>query len=166
MVVSDWTAGYIADIDYTHGFYRELTPSHLRFALLLKGIRPPDGKFTYCELGFGQGFGLNLLAAAHPEGDFWGTDFNPTHAANARLLAESVGADNVHVFDRSFAEFLETDTPDFDFICLHGVWAWVAPDNQRLIVEFLRRRLKPRGVVFISYNTPPGWAPILPLRDF
>ena len=47
-VASDWTAGYVADVAYTHGFYREMTPSHLRFALLLKGFRPPEGPFTFC----------------------------------------------------------------------------------------------------------------------
>lgn len=164
-MASDWTAGYVADVAYTHGFYRDMTPSHLRFALLLKTFRPPEGAFTYCELGFGQGFGLNLLAAANPEGEFWGTDFNPSHAAGARLLGESAGADNLHVFDRSFAEFLASDLPDFDFICLHGVWTWVSDENRRLIVEFLHRRLKPGGVVYISYNTLPGWAGVMPLRE-
>ena len=24
--MSNWTDGYVSEIDYTHGFYRELTP--------------------------------------------------------------------------------------------------------------------------------------------
>ena len=27
--MTDWTAGYVADINYTYGFYRELTPAML-----------------------------------------------------------------------------------------------------------------------------------------
>ena len=52
-----FTHGYIAEIDYTYGFYRELSPALLNYALLLRGYEPPslDAGFRYCELGFGQG---------------------------------------------------------------------------------------------------------------
>ena len=74
--MTDWTHGYIAEIDYTYGFYRELSPALLNYALLLRGFEPPslDAGFRYCELGFGQGVSANLLAATHPQGQFEGTD--------------------------------------------------------------------------------------------
>ena len=31
-------------------------------------------------------------------------------------------------------------------------------------VKVLRRKLKVGGVLYISYNTLPGWAPMLPMR--
>ena len=66
--MDDWTEGYIADVDYPQGYYRELTPPFLAFALLAKGIRPPNpsGKLRYCELGAGHGFTCNVVAATHP----------------------------------------------------------------------------------------------------
>jgi SAM-dependent methyltransferase len=164
--MSDWGSGYVTDVAYIWGVYRELTPAHQSFATLLRGLRAPSTErdFTYCELGFGQGLNLNLLAAIHPNGDFWGTDFNPTHAINAQDLATTAQLGNVHVLDRSFAEFLETPTPDFDFISLHGVYAWISDENRRIIVEILNRKLKPGGLVYVSYNALPGWASAMPLH--
>lgn len=33
-----------------------------------------------------------------------------------------------------------------------------------MIVDFIRRKLKSRGVLYISYNTLPGWAAFVPMR--
>jgi hypothetical protein len=70
----DWTGGYVADIGYTAHFYRETVPSHRAFALSIG--RSPGRAFRakrLLELGFGQGFGLTLLAAANPD-----LSFNPS----------------------------------------------------------------------------------------
>lgn len=165
--MSDWTHGYVAEIDYTYGFYRELTPTLINFILALRGFAAPpiDGEFSWCELGFGQGMSANLLAAANPNGDFWGTDFNPQHTAGAQRLSARAGLGNTHWFDDSFAQFLERDTPQFDYICLHGIYSWISEENRQVIVEFIRRKLKPGGVVYVSYNTLPGWAWVMPLRQ-
>ena len=73
----DWTSGYVAEIDYTHGYYRELAPGLIDYALILGGYEPPDRtSMRYLELGYGQGLSVNIHAAACP-GEFWGTDFNP-----------------------------------------------------------------------------------------
>ena len=55
----DWTDGYVSDISYTTGFYRELAPSYLSFAALTQGQQAPAPAraFAYCELGCGQGSG-------------------------------------------------------------------------------------------------------------
>jgi SAM-dependent methyltransferase len=158
--------GYVEEVGYTAGFYRELTPSLLRFAMLLQGVRAPslDAGFTYCELGFGQGFSLNLLAAANPRGDFWGTDLLPLHVENAGRLAERAGTSNLRLFEDSFDTFLERDTPPFDFITLHGVYSWVTDRVRAVIVELIRRKLRPGGLVYVGYNAMPGWAGALPLR--
>lgn len=166
--MADWTSGYVVDIDYTHGFYQELTPSYLSFLSLLQGVDAPGlkaGSLAYCELGCGQGFSTNLLAAANPHIEFYATDFNPSHIAGARDLARTAGLSNVHFFDDSFAEFNErNDLPDFDLITLHGIYSWISPENRQHIVQFIRRRLKPGGLVYLSYNTMPGWAAMMPLR--
>lgn len=166
--MSTWTSGYVADIGYTHGFYRELTPQLISFVALAKGQRGlrRDGRISYCELGCGQGFSTNLLAAANPDIDFHATDFNPSQIAGARALATEAGAANVRFYESSFAEFgSEPELPDaFDVVALHGIYSWISAENRRHIVEFLRRRLKPGGFVYLSYNTLPGWAPVLPLR--
>ena len=160
----DWTSGYVAEIDYTHGYYRELAPGLIDIALLMSGHEPPDRSSTrYLELGYGQGLSANIHAAAAP-GEFWGADFNPAHAVNARSLAASSGSD-AKFYDNSFAEMAaRDDLPEFDYIVLHGVWSWVSDDNRRAIVDIIRKHLKVGGVVYLSYNTLPGWAVGMPLR--
>ncbi|MGI9169775.1 MAG: class I SAM-dependent methyltransferase [Caulobacteraceae bacterium] len=160
----DWTSGYVAEIDYTHGYYRELAPGLIDFSLMLSGHEPPSrASMRYLELGYGQGLSANIHAAAVP-GEFWGADFNPAHAANAQSLAEHAGS-QARFFDDSFADMAaRDDLPAFDYIVLHGVWSWVSDDNRRAIVEIVRRRLKVGGVVYMSYNTLPGWAVAMPLR--
>lgn len=167
--MSSWTSGYVADIEYTSGFYRELAPSYLQFALVSQKLRsPPIGPgTTYCELGCGQGFGTALLAAANPQARFWGFDFNPAQIANARRLAAEAGLSNVTFEDDSFEQgvALPPDAlPQFDVIALHGIYSWISPENRRFIVEFIDKRLKPGGVVYVSYNCMPGWAAIAPLQ--
>lgn len=162
----DWADGYVSDITYSHGYFHELAPPYLRWHLLVNGhALPSDGStYTYCELGYGQGVSANLHAAANPRGEFWGTDFNPDHALQARALAQQAGL-NASWLDQSFEALLDTATPQFDFIVLHGVWSWVSPAAQHALVEFMRRKLKPGGAVFMSYNVLPGWNAEKPLRD-
>ncbi len=160
-----WTDGYVTDIEYTHGFYPELSPRNLAFSTLTGQLdwQIPEQDFTYLELGFGQGVSLNINAAVTP-GSYWGTDFNPSQTANAQALAKA-GGTNVKLFDESFADFVaRRDLPDFDVIALHGIWSWISDKNREFIVELLRKRLKPGGLCYISYNTLPGWSGITPLQ--
>ena len=166
--MTDWTSGYVADIDYTHDFFRELAPTHLGFCALSQGhdhgLNRPG--MTYCELGCGQGFSANLLAAANPHVEFHAMDFNPAHMVGAANLAQDAELENVHFYERSFEDF--GDAPglpqEFDVIALHGVYSWVSKEHQQHITDFISKRLKSGGMVYISYNTLPGWAPVMPLR--
>jgi hypothetical protein len=40
--MSDWTAGYVADVGYTFGYYTELNPLRLRLAFLNAGLAFPE----------------------------------------------------------------------------------------------------------------------------
>lgn len=155
--------GYVTDQEYTHGYYAELNPLRLRLLLLNAGWMPPAIEHA-CELGFGQGVSVNLHSAASSV--IWqGTDFNAAHVAYAQEMVRSSGV-NMHLADEDFAAFCtRDDLPMFDYIALHGIWSWVGDANRGTLVDFFRRRLNPGGVVYISYNTLPGWAAMLPVRD-
>lgn len=164
--MNSWSEGYRTDISYTYGYYREISPTMLKFALLTKRIQPPapEGEpTTYCELAFGQGVSLAVHGATTSGCQFFGTDFNPAHAAQALDLHRGGGIDT-RIYDDSFAEFSKRDLPHFDYICLHGIWSWVSRENQEIIIEFIRRHLKLGGVVYVSYNCLPGWAATMPVR--
>jgi len=115
-------------------------------------------------LGFGHG--TNIVTQAVATTTRWsGTDFIPSQAAFAQDLVRPSGAE-AGLYDQSFAEFCRRDDlPDFDFISLHGIWSWVSDDNRHIIVDFIRRKLKVGGVLYISYNSSCGWAPMMPVRE-
>lgn len=160
--MNDWTSGYVADIGYTYGYYNELNPNRATLAFLNAGLVPPSTG-VHCELGYGQGLSVNIHAAA--SGSTWyATDFNPSQAAFAQSLASSSGAD-AHLTDEAFADFCNRpDLPEFDSIGLHGIWSWISDENRSVIVDFIRRKLKVGGALYISYNTLPGWATFAPMR--
>jgi hypothetical protein len=162
--MTSWTSGYVAEVDYTHGYYREMSPLMLQLAMLSKlQAHRVDRPLRYLELGFGQGLSLNIHAAAY-SGEYWGTDFNPTQAANARELAVASGA-NIRVLDDSFEELARRDDlPEFDIIALHGIWSWISDENRRVIADIARRKLAVGGIFYLSYNTTPGWSAAIPLR--
>ena len=164
--MNSWNEGYFTDSTYTYGYYRELSPVFMRWCLLVNGIAAPEisAESCHCELGFGQGLSANIHAAAVP-GKFYGTDFNPAHAAQAQQLAEASGADT-HFFEDSLEEFSNCDDlPQFDSIGFHGVWTWISAENRRHMLEVARQHLKSGGMVYNSYNCLPGWAPASPLRE-
>ena len=160
--MSDWTQGYVAEIGYTHGYYSELNPQRIKLAFLNAGLAFPEVG-SACELGFGQGVSANMHAAASMT-QWYGTDFNPSQAAFAQDLQNASGA-HARWFDQSFEEFANRpDLPEFDYIGLHGIWSWISDTNRGVIVDFLRQKLKVGGVLYVSYNTLPGWASFAPIR--
>lgn len=160
--MSEWSNGYVAEIGYTFGYYNELNPLRVKLAFLNHGLVYPEVGAA-CELGFGQGMSIGIHAASSVV-EWHGTDFNPSQAGYAQELA-AVSGSNARLFDEAFDEFARRkDLPQFDYIGLHGIWSWISDKNREVIVEFIRTRLKVGGVLYISYNTQPGWASFAPMR--
>jgi SAM-dependent methyltransferase len=169
-----WDDGYVTDVVYTANFYREITPAWLAMSSLLLGHRPPDltRRFTYADLGCGNGFTALIVAATFPHAEVWGFDFNPAHVEFARALAAAAGLTNVHFAERSFADLAaasgatltDDDMPDCDMMVSHGVLSWISPENRRHLIATIARRLKPGGLAYLSYNVTTGWSAMVPVR--
>lgn len=161
--MSNWSNGYVTDIGYTYGYYPELSPLQLRLAFIAASLTPP--KVTRaCELGFGQGISINIHASS-TNISWSGNDFNPSQARFAQELSDLSG-NGAKLYDQSFLEFANrTDLPDFDYIGMHGIWSWISNENRSVIVDFIKRKLKVGGVLYVSYNSQPGWSQIIPLRN-
>lgn len=163
--MSDWSMGYRTDVLYTYGYYRELNPLFVKFVLTSQGYACPDfgSGACACELGFGQGVSINMHAMSSGV-NWYGTDFNPSQVNFARTIAQ-LGSCPVTLKDDDFASFAQRpDLPDFDLIALHGIWSWISPENQDVIIDFVRRKLKVGGVLYISYNVSPGFMLMEPVR--
>jgi len=163
--MSDWGGGYITDIAYLTGWYRQQSPGILALACLLNGVEANipagDDPVHVLELGCGQGFAALQLAASNPTWRVTAVDFNPAHIAAARAWAAEARLENITFLEADFATLADDpaarDIPQADFVTLHGVWSWVAPAAQDGIVRLLRDKVRSGGVVHVSYNVMPAW---------
>lgn len=164
MSIEDRAEGYVTELAYTPSYHPELDPRGLLDGLRREGFKTLP-ILRACELGFGRGLSLAIHAVAG-EASWWGNDLLEEHVADIVSLTQGLG-DRVHVAAQCFEAWCARDElPEFDFIALHGVWSWVSARNRDIIREFIARRLAPRGVVYLSYNTREGWASAVSLREF
>ena len=170
--MSGWGSGYVTDITYMTGYYRQQSPSVMALACLLGGVASPmpgrDDPVSYLELGCGQGFGALILAASNPHWTVTAIDFNPAHVAAARAWAAQAGIENVSFLEADLSTLAEdpasAQVPEADFVSMHGVWSWVPPAVQAGIVRLLRAKVKPGGAVHVSYNSLPAWGSALGMQ--
>ncbi|BBK44241.1 hypothetical protein STVA_42610 [Allostella vacuolata] len=159
-------AGYPTAIAYPATHQPRIAPAHLATVAALAGTGHPaiDRPYRFCELGAGTGFTANLLAAANPFAEFEAIDFNPAHVAAGRELAEAGALPNVRHHALAFDAAAASDLAGFDFVALHGVWTWVGDAARRGVLDFLARKVRPGGLVYVSYTARPGMDGVAALR--
>lgn len=158
---------YLTDVAYVRQFCSELNPAMLRATAALAGCPPPAGDdFDYCELGSAHGDTIATLAAAYPRSRFVGVDLNPEHVGAARSLASRGALENVRFLERDFDDLTSDELPKLDYLCAHGLLTWIAPEKRASLFARAAAWLKPGGLLYVSYNTLPGWAAVEPLRRF
>jgi SAM-dependent methyltransferase len=158
--------GYATDIPYLRDFKPMLAPAWLDHVALVAGVAPParQNGFAWCDLGCGHGVTAVILAATHPAGIFHGIDALPAHIDHARRLGAEAATPNARFHCLDFAAAAGLDLPQFDYIVAHGVYTWVDRETQCALRAFIDGRLKPGGLVYISYNAMPGWTRDLPFQ--
>ncbi|MGK7867404.1 class I SAM-dependent methyltransferase [Falsiroseomonas sp. E2-1-a20] len=159
---SGWSRGYPVGQPYPAAWHGFQSPAYLAAACALMGVAwevSPDQPMTIAEIGCGSGYTANVLAAGNPNAQVLGLDYNPAHIAEARSMAAAAGLGNAHFEATDLAELdgAELDRlPEFDLVTVHGLWSWVGDPVRDGVLRLLRRRLKPGGVVLMTYNALPG----------
>ena len=167
--MSGWGGGYVTDIPYTVGYYEYQSPVMAALAAIMGGYVAPipagDDPVLMLELGCGFGYTALALAASNPNWTIVGVDFNPAHIAGARAWAAEAGLKNVTFIEGDFTRWEEDPTlrnlPQQDFVTMHGIWSWISPAAQRGIVRLLGEKVRPGGLVHVSYNALPGWSEMM-----
>ena len=158
-----WSDGYNNENDYTLTYCTDISPLRIAYSLLINGSKPPEIAHA-CELGFGQGLSINFHAT-DTDVSWTGNDFIPSHVTFASEMKNVAGTE-INISDNSFRDMLDCKFDHkFDYICLHGIWSWISDENRSYIKKFIEHNINDNGIVYISYNTKPGWAGMMPVRD-
>jgi len=172
--MNNWQHGYFAERGYAYNVIADQFPRRLANAALWHGHRPPDlaQPFRYVDLGCGQGVGLCVMAALHPNAEFVGVDFLPEHIAHGRSLAAAAQLGNVQFLEADFlqlaqapeASLQELGLAEADLAAAHGLLTWVDPEVRASLLELAQRILRPGGLLYLSFNTLPGRLDVLPFQ--
>ncbi|MSP00680.1 MAG: methyltransferase domain-containing protein [Acetobacteraceae bacterium] len=171
--MSGWGGGYVTDIPYSVGWYRNQSPVRIALASIIGGaeahIPNGDDPVMMLELGCGFGYTAMALAASNPTWTVFGVDFNPAHIAAARDWAVEAGLTNVTFIEADFSRWEDNpalrDLPGMDFVTMHGIWSWIPPAAKTGIVRLLGAKVRPGGLVHLSYNAMTGWIDMLPAAN-
>jgi ubiquinone/menaquinone biosynthesis C-methylase UbiE len=150
--------GYVIDVPYPTFVHRQAMPHWLNLVVKQQGFQAPDLRkpFRYLELGCAMGIHLHLTAAAHPQGEFVGVDFNAQQLLVAQEGLARTQINNLKFIQASFSDLLAQELEPFDFIVTHGVWSWITAEHQASIVNIVSQLLKPNGLFYCSYMSHPG----------
>ena len=132
-------------------------PNRLAILGKLFGLRPaPVEQCRVLELGCGDGANLIPMAYGLPDSQFLGIDLAGRPIAKGQAMIEALGLKNVALEQMDILNF-PTDAGEFDYIITYGIYSWVPEAVRDKILAISKAHLAPQGVVFVSYNTFPGW---------
>jgi SAM-dependent methyltransferase len=152
-------------LPYRHGALPKTAPARLGAIGRLHGIATagPEGA-RVLELGCGEGMNLLPIAERFPGATCVGVDFSPAQIAVAEAARAACGLDNAQFICADLRDY-EPPAERFDYIIAHGVYSWVPDEVKERLLALCARACAPHGLVYLSYNTQPGFAPVTGLRE-
>jgi len=167
--MADGHHGYNASMGYPNFFFREMAPDWLDFCIRAQGFEPvrTGASYRYLDLGCGPGFHLCLLAAANPQAEFVGIDFEADYIAHGEALAAAGDLTNVTFVQADFLDLAEAWPAGlglFDYVVLQGILSWISPELRSAAIQCVAHASKPGTTAAFGYNAPPGWLSAVPLQ--
>ncbi|MGX9355755.1 methyltransferase regulatory domain-containing protein [Roseobacteraceae bacterium S113] len=144
-------------IPYRSVPYSQTQPACLAALAQMFSLTPPDVKTArVLELGCASGGNILPLALRYPDGQFTGIDLSDGQVATAQKRIADLGLTNIKI---TLADIADADFGDqvFDYIVVHGVYSWVPKAAQEAIFRIARDHMAEDGILYVSYNTYPGW---------
>ncbi len=154
-----------AEYPYRTFARKETHPARIGAIARLHGMdAPPISQAAVLELGCGDGSNCIPLAERNPQSRFVGVDRAADLVCKGRGDIEQLGLTNIELVCADIESY-SPESGAFDYVICHGVYSWVASNVQARILEIGKRALAPHGVLFVSYNTLPGWRQRGAVRD-
>jgi SAM-dependent methyltransferase len=140
------------DLSYVHTH-----PDRLATLATLLGLAPtPVTTCRLLEIGCAAGGNLLPMAYGLPAAEFVGVDLSARQIADGQQRIAHLGLHNVTLLCRDLAGLGE-EMGSFDYIVAHGIYSWVPEPVRDRLMAVCKQLLRPHGIVYISYNTYPGW---------
>src|SRR5690606_20699300 len=106
------------------------SPDLLGAIAVLFGLRcTPPATARVLELGCAAGGNLIPHAARNPDAEYVGIDYSRVQIEEGQQRIAALGLENIVLHHASIADLPE-GLGAFDYIIVHGVYSWVAPDIQ------------------------------------
>jgi methyltransferase-like protein/trans-aconitate methyltransferase len=145
--------------------FAQTHPDRLATMARLFGMTPPDIQHArVLEIGCCDGGNIIPMALSLPESEFVGIDLTAVDIDTARETAAALGVTNV-TFDAMDLTELPGPLGQFDYIVVHGLYAWVPPAVREKMLAVIHASLTPHGVAYVSYNCLPGARLRMMIRD-
>lgn len=142
-------------------------PERLALASFLHGGPLPGLRgCRVLELGCGDGSNLLPLAYYRPQASFVGVDGALTQIDIAESRRRQLQLRNVEFVHEDFLQAHAALDGQFDFIIAHGIFSWVPEDVRDALFELCQQRLSDNGLLYLNYNTRPGWNVRGMVRDY
>ena len=116
------------------------------------------------ELGCASGGNIIPMAVSVPGSEFQGIDLSRQQILTGQKVVADLGLRNLRLEVQDCMDF-DPGAEKFDYIICHGVFSWVPQEVQERILALSVQALNPQGIVYISYNTRPGWNMRETIRD-
>lgn len=153
-------------VRYPAGLFPETLPDHLAAIARLHGLDAPDpATARVLDVAGGDGINLVAMAAAYPRAQFHGFDISSEAVARGAALVEVAGLSNVRLEVADLLDAAETMAGPYDYVIVHGLYAWVPEAVRAAALKLVGRVLSPKGIAFISYNAKPGGHLRLAIRE-
>ena len=134
-------------------------PDHLYVVGRLHGLRPSSiDNARVLELGCGAGGNILPIASTMPGGQFLAIDQSEQKGEMAKAAAIASGLENINFLvceDLMALERMEASA--FDYIILRDLYSAVPLDMQTALLPICGRLLSESGILYVRYNTYPGW---------
>jgi SAM-dependent methyltransferase len=126
-------------------------------SLVHGGPRPRLDSYRVLELGCGNGSNLLPLAYYRRVSTFVGIDGALSHFKVAEERKAALGLSNIEFIHADFRSAGQNLSGQFDYVVAHGVFSWVPRDARDALLELCVERLRQGGLLYLNYNTRPGW---------
>lgn len=157
---------YSYDVTQYESFpYKQTHPNHLYTLGSLFGLKPkPYANARILELGCASGGNLIPMACGASEAECIGIDLSIKQIEEGQQVIKALALKNIDLRHQSILDFHASEG-QFDYIICHGIYSWVDESIRNKIMQICRENLAEQGIVFMSYNTLPGWNMVKSIRD-